>query len=137
MRLSLAFHVIGIIFWVGALMIIPTFLRSVKKGVDPQAKIVSASRSALMGYLLPGALITTISGLYQISMNGAAYYFKQGWFHGKLTGVIVLFIATGLLFAEIRRLSQGLDVRSSRLSMIHGIAGLAFLANVFLTILMR
>lgn len=137
MRISLAFHVIGMIFWVGALMIIPTFLRSVKMGVDPQAKIVSAARSAMLGYLLPGALITTISGLYQISINGAAYYFKQGWFHGKLTGVVILFIATGLLFAEIRRLSQGLDVRTARLGMIHGIAGLAFLANIFLTILMR
>lgn len=118
-------------------MIIPTFLRSVKQGVDPQAKIISASRAAMLGYLLPGALITTISGLYQISINGAAYYFKQGWFHGKLTGVIVLFIATGLLFAEVRRVSQGLDVRTARLAMVHGIAGLSFLANVFLTILMR
>lgn len=137
MQISLALHIIGIIFWVGALMIIPTFLRSVKIGVDPQAKIVGASRSAMFGYLLPGVLITVLSGFYQVSVNGAAYYFKQGWFHGKLTGVIILLIATGLLFAEIRRLSQGLDVRAARLGMIHGIAGLAFLANIFLTILMR
>ena len=137
MQISLGFHIIGLIMWVGGLLIIPGFLRTVKLGVDPQAKVVSSSRIATLTYVGLGAVITIASGIYQLASRGIGFYMKQGWFHGKMLGIVLLLVASVFLALEVRRISIGLDIRRKRLAAVHALAAVSFITNIFLTFIGR
>ncbi len=133
MRFSLALHIIGVVFWLGGLILLPRLMKLALQSGTSSAQLKPIGKRAFFGYLLPGAIITVVSGLYQLFSLGASLYFKQGWFHTKLTFVVVLLIATALLWIELRRE----QLRGGRLMMIHGIGAAMLLIVVFLTFLSR
>lgn len=90
---------------------------------------------AFKGYILPAAVVTVLTGIYQISAGGGvAFYFAQGWFHSKLTLVLLMLAATTLLGIKTKALSEGRLVGKGMLMAIHGIAALMLIGGVFLTI---
>lgn len=125
---SLTLHIIGLVLWVGGLILLPRFIV-----VAPPASF-GGVRRVFWGFVVAGGVIAAASGLYQIAQRGAAFYFSQGWFHTKLTLVGVLVVLTALLGSEIARGASGRGARASRLMMIHGISALSMAAIVFLTI---
>jgi len=91
-----------------------------------------------LGYVLPGAVITVITGLYQILGGGGfAFYFAQDWFHGKVTLVLLMIGATVLFGIKTKAMSRGATVSKGVMMAIHGIAGLMLIGGVLLTVLGR
>jgi uncharacterized membrane protein len=132
-QLSLAFHIIGFVLWVGGTMVLARAL-AVATSDKPQSAVCSWAWRAFVGYIVPGALLTVLTGLYQIlSGVGFAGYFAQGWFHGKVTLILLMFGATVVFGVKCSALSRGESVRKGSLMAIHGIAALMLLGGVLLT----
>ena len=132
LNISLALHIIGIVMWTGSLIVAS---RIIALGVN-SANDNSAAwlKKIFFGWTLSGLALVTLTGFYQLMVGGGpAVYFKQGWFHGKITLVIVLYIVT-FLFAGFLKQAQK---KSSTAMMIHGLTGLCLILIVFLTFLGR
>ncbi len=134
MSVSIAFHIIGFVLWVGGTMFLSRAL-AVAVGDVGAGEVKRWGWRAFCGYLLPGALLTVITGLYQIAIGGGvAFYFAQGWFHGKLTLVLLMLGATVMLGIKTKVLSEGTQVGRGTFMAIHGIAALVLVGAIILTI---
>ena len=88
-----AFHIVAMVAWFAGLFYLP---RLFVYHADAHDKI-SLERFKIMerrlyyGITWPSAVVTTLLGLLLISYN-PSYYFKAGWFHAKLTLVVLLWL---------------------------------------------
>ena len=134
MALYLTLHLIGITLWVGGMLLLTRMLRWMlsTNAFDERARLFI--KRLYLCYLLPGAGLTLAAGILQLVTVGIPFYMQQGWFHAKLTFVIVLLVSTALLGRDLSipgRLSAG------RALVYHGITGATLLAAVALTLFGR
>ena len=136
MAISLGFHIVGIVLWVGSLMVLTRMLLTLQK----LSGTISAPEAQAMARLWTrfggiGCVFVLLSGFHQLFARGPAFYFQQGWFHGKLTAVIVLVVLSVMFHLTLQRASAGVQPRSGSIHMIHGLTGLLLLVVVFMTFL--
>ena len=129
LNISITLHIFGLIMWMGSLLLVSRILALSAKNGDSLDQ--AWPKKILFGWLVPGMVITIVTGLFQASVTGFSYYFKQGWFHGKLTLVIVLTIISLIFIKQF--LSSKLSFKS--LMMTHGLSGLCLLIIIALTIM--
>lgn len=125
---SILLHILGIVMWLGSLMICSRIMALLVKNGADQSNVWQ--KKLLFGWLIPGLAITLLTGLYQASATGFAYYFKQGWFHAKLTLVVIL-IAASILFVK-QIISANYSFKS--LMIVHGVSALCLLLIIAFTI---
>lgn len=133
MGLSFAVHIVAIVMWVGGLMLATRIFTLLIKGGATPALLAPAASRMTVGFIIPGLLLTVASGVYQIMLKGAAFYMKQGWFHTKLTLVLVLVVMTVLFIVQSNKLKGGVIPRTGLLMMIHGISALSLVIIAILT----
>lgn len=132
LNLSLALHVIGIVMWTGSLIVASRIIALGAKNANDNS--ATWLKKIFYGWTLSGLVLVTITGLYQLMVGGGpGVYFKQGWFHGKITLVIVLYVVT-FLFAQFLNQKQK---KPSTAMMIHGLTGLCLILITLLTFLGR
>lgn len=137
MNTSLALHIISLVMWVGGILILTRVIHQFVK-LNGDVKLLAAiSKKIYFGWILSGCALAILTGLYQISVNGAKHYFSQGWFHGKLTLVIILIIITGILFPIVKKLSDNITPSAGKIMGLHGSTGLILILAVFATLLGR
>ncbi len=133
MKISIALHLIALVGWVGGLLILTRVIQqAVKLGANLKV-LAPISKRIYYGWILPGFALSLITGLYQLIRGGAAFYMKQGWFHGKLTLVILLVIVTFMLMPVIKGLEAGRVPTSGKMMTLHGLTGLILILIVFET----
>ncbi len=90
-RFFLAFHLFGIILWLGSLLVIARWLAVVpdEVGVAKDRFIVAAKRMFELGCNL-GAAAGVAFGIAMIVLEPEVL--RQGWFHVKLLLVVVLIV---------------------------------------------
>lgn len=137
MLISIALHIIGLTLWLGTLILISRLVAVVAADFEKHSGLVPFLSRAFKGYGFSGLALTLITGVYQLANRGVGFYMKQGWFHTKLTLVIVLLIVTAVLGASIAQLKRGETFSKGRGMALHGIAALCLVVIVFLTILGR
>lgn len=132
MAYSIAFHIIGICFWMAGLIIL-TRVMAVSEGAS--ASLVRTVKRLWFGYALPGAALVVVTGINQILFRGMGYYFGpgQGWFHGKVTGALILLVITALVWKQVGRFCSGQEVNRKMLGAFHGISALLLVLMVLLT----
>ncbi len=119
MNWSLTVHIIGIVLWLGGLLVGVRVCRMLASGDSvPSAAVTQALRKVWYVNVLQGMGLVLLSGLYQLFTGGIAFYFKQGWFHTKLTLVMLLFIATALFALELRKVAAGKGAQAKRLVFV-------------------
>ena len=134
MGVSLSVHVIGIVFWIGGLLFITRFLKGLSEA--PHAPTAALIKRSFWGFVIPGVVLSLASGLYQLTVKGFAYYFKEShWFHGKATLLIVLLVITGLVAGAVDSAANGKVPPAKRSGMYHGIVSGCFVIIVFVTLL--
>ena len=138
MRISLAFHIVGLVLWVGGLIILPRIMKGFAGGGATTGEAQAMIPRVFFGYIVPGFAIAIVTGLYQFfEGGGASVYMKQGWFHGKLTFIILLVIATVLLATEVSKTKSGGVLSKGKLGAIHGIAAGSLILITLLTLVGR
>ena len=135
----IAFHIIGIIVWMGGLATLSRLLghHASLESAEARAALVTFERRSYLAAVLPAFLVTLGTGLAMLMANGFGHYLKAdgpwgGTFHAKLTLVVGLIVADQLVFAKMRKLHR--DDQGSRafFMAVHGITGLAFMIIVIL-----
>lgn len=129
-RLAAALHLLGMVFWIGTLLYSSRLLREyVRAAAQPtKATLYRLARRTQLYAGLPAMVLTLAMGVVLLLKNPGSY-FAQGWFHGKLTGAILL---TGLecwLFVLIRRYKTKPGSAFLPL-LIHMLTGLVVIAIV-------
>lgn len=134
MAISLSFHILGIVFWLGGLIYITRLLKIMNEALHlPTAQMLERS---FWGFVVSGLVLATGSGLYQLFYKGLSYYFVDThWFHAKATLLLVLYVVTFLVGAQARRASLGQLPSKKLCGALHGISSGILTIIVFLTLI--
>ena len=118
-------HFLGITFWIGSAVAVAI---AAAAPTPWESGIAQALRKVSLRVTTPAMLVAFAGGFGVLIPNFADVYAKQGWMHGKLTLLLILAGATGVLTGKLRRWAEGQDVTQktfARLAWV--IAGLAVL----------
>ena len=120
-------HVLGLVFWVGGLLVTSMALTRHTQEASPDARqaLARLERIYLRGLADPGAVLTILAGASLI-MTNSSYYLHAPWLHIKLTFVLLLIGLHGIVAVRTKRFSTG------RITMQRSEARLLVLATLFL-----
>jgi protoporphyrinogen IX oxidase len=125
-------HVLGLVFWVGGLLVTSMALTRHTQEASAEARqaLARLERIYLRGLADPGALLTLLAGIGLITTN-SSYYLHAPWLHIKLTFVLILIGLHGIVAVRTKRFAAG------RISLKRSEARLLVVATllVFLSIL--
>ena len=136
-KISIALHIIGIVMWMGGLMVLTRFLKIATEGPQSNPAFGAMARRIYFGFGVGGCVLTLLTGLYQLISRGASFYMSQGWFHGKLTLVLLALIVTVIIGTLVSAVNAGRTISKGKVAATHGMIGLVLLLVVFATILGR
>ncbi|HYB60954.1 MAG TPA: CopD family protein [Methylomirabilota bacterium] len=126
----LVVHFVGIVMWVGGLMIVTLVFAQHVTETSQEAR---ASLAQLEGKLFksmagPGALLALLSGVGLITAN-AHYYLHAPWLHLKLSFVLILILLHGMAVRRFVALKQEREMptRGSCI-LLHVMVSLVFLS---------
>lgn len=131
-----AVHLIFVIFWMAGLFAFPRFLVYHQEGLDDAdecTRWVERESKLRRIILTPSLIIVWLLGLLLAMGIGA---WSQGWFHAKLTLVLILSAYHGWMVSYGRRLASksGPFLSGGRLRLINEVPGIATIAIVILVI---
>ena len=132
-----ALHIVAVVAWFAALFYLPRLFVYHADARDE----VGIKRFKLMEQRLyyqimwPAALLTTGFGFWLVFYN-PNYYFKAGWFHAKLTLVLLLWGYHAMCGHHLRQFKSGRNRQSARYYRIFNeIPTLVLLAVVLLVVI--
>ncbi len=131
----LVFHLFGVIFWIGSLLLIASLLAMVSDevGVAKERFIMVASTLFYGGCNIGGA-VTLIFGILLMVM--VPDVLRHGWFHVKLTFVFILLLVHLRLHRRIVALSDNpSSVTRAEFRVIHGVVSVVLLAILVMALL--
>lgn len=134
-KISVAIHIIGIVMWLGGLLVLTRIFKLFTSSNSFGQPLSGVMSRIFFGYIIPGTILTVCTGLYQLSYAGMAAYMSQGWFHGKLTLVLILLAVTAICFQSLRKARSGATLSRGMVGALHGLVGLTLLVGVFVTVL--
>jgi len=132
MRVSFAFHLLGIVFWIGGLLFASRIIKIAATDSD-SAGLKILAKKTLFGYIVPGLIVTLLTGFYQFLSVGSQVYMKQGWMHAKLLLVAVLLWSTFSLAMALNNFISGSQFSAKTGTVHHGIVAAGLLAILILT----
>jgi protoporphyrinogen IX oxidase len=87
---TLVFHMIGLVFWVGSLLVVTHTLamHSQEESTDGRAALSRLESKLLRGLAHPGAAVMVITGFILVGHDPTILH--QHWLHAKLLLVVIL-----------------------------------------------
>lgn len=147
---ALVFHVLGIVFWMGGLLVTTQVLAMHVDEDSPAAReaLKHLETKLLKGVTHPGAAITVLAGIVIVALQPD--YLHQHWLHAKLALVGILIALDLIVYFRTRalheadftviedagrgaRLALPLDRRTCKL--LHGAISLVFLGILVLVMI--
>ncbi len=127
MGILISFHLVGMVLWMSGLLVVSSQLRrAVKNGVTPEVVRVVIAPLAKV-FMHSGFFLSLVTGILQLTIGGPANYFKAGWFHAKMTLLIILIVMTVLLSKKLKAyISNNIPTEKSLL-VIHIISATTML----------
>ncbi len=133
---TLVFHIIGLVFWLGSLLVVTQILSIHTEETSPEtrATLGRLESKLLKGLAHPGAAIMVITGFILVSHD--PNYLREHWLHGKLLLVVILVVLDLRLTFRARAFQEGSIELSRRECMVlHGAISLVFLVILILVLL--
>lgn len=131
----LVFHLFGVIFWIGSLLLIASLLAMVDNevGVAKERFIMVASTLFYGGCNIGGAVAIILGILLMIE---EPELIRQGWLHVKLGLVFILLLVHLRLHRRIVALTDNpSSVTKVEFRVIHGVVSLLLLAILAMAIM--
>jgi putative membrane protein len=133
---ALVFHLIGLVFWVGGLLVV-THVMTVHAGeTSPESRSLLGQLEVklLRGLVHPGAAIMVITGFILVAHD--PNYLRQHWLHAKLLLVFVLIVLDLRVTFRARAFQAGkVDLTRRECVALHGAIALTFFIIVILVTL--
>ena len=133
---TLVFHVIGLVFWLGSLLVVTQILAMHTEEKSPETRhtLERLETRLLRGLTHPGAALMVITGFLLVSEDPRVL--QEHWLHGKLLLVIILVVLDLRVTFRARALQEGKTELSRRECMaLHGAISLVFLAILILVLI--
>jgi putative membrane protein len=131
----LVFHLFGVIFWVGSLLLITSLLAMVPDEVGlPKERFIMIASRLFYGGCNIGGVVTLLFGIgLMVEDKGVL---REGWLHVKLGLVFILLLVHLRLHRRIVALSDNpSSVTRSEFRAIHGVVSLLLLAILVMAVL--
>ena len=131
----LVFHLFGVIFWIGSLLLIASLLAMVddEVGVARERFIMIASTLFYGGCNIGGAVAILFGAFLMIKEPEVL---RQGWLHIKLGLVFILLLVHLRLYRRIVALSDNpSSVTRVEFRVIHGVVSLLLLAILAMAVM--
>jgi|EP01035_Chromulina_nebulosa_P042283 putative membrane protein len=109
-----ALHVIAVISWMAGMLYLPrlfVYHCEAEVGSKQSETFKVMERRLLTAIINPAMALTWIFGLY---LAWSGHWFTAGWFHAKLTLVLVMSGVHGFLSARVRDFAQDKNTRSAK-----------------------
>lgn len=103
-------HFLGITFWIGSAVAVAI---AASAPTPWESGIAQALRKVTLRVTTPAMLVAFAGGFGMLIPSFAEVYSKQGWMHIKLTLLLILAGATGVLTGKLRRWAEGQEVTPS------------------------
>ncbi len=135
---TLVFHILGIVFWLGSLLVVTHVLACDAESPSPEVHetLGGLERRLFKGIAHPGAIITIISGIILISTN-THYYVHAAWLHIKLFMVAVIIVLDIVTFIRMKAFHAGrIKLQRKECMELHGGIALAFIV-ILIMVLVR
>lgn len=133
---TLVFHLIGLVFWLGSLLVVTHVLavHTEEPSLEGRAALGRLEMKLFRGLAHPGAALMVITGIILIAENPR--YLLEHWLHAKLLLVIVLItLDLRLYFRSKAFLAGKIELRRGECMALHGTIALVFFAILILVLL--
>jgi protoporphyrinogen IX oxidase len=133
---ALVFHIVGIVFWVGGLLVTTTVLALHTGQETPEARLPLEHLEVklLKGMAHPGAAITVLAGATVVWIQPG--YLLQHWLHAKLFLVVILIVLDLVVYTRTKAFHKGeIKLERRECMILHGAISLVFLGIVILVMI--
>jgi putative membrane protein len=126
---TLVFHILGIVGWVGGLLVVTLALaqHAAEASADARASLERFVRKILRSMVHPGIVLVILSGIVLVTAN-PSYYLHAFWLRAKLALVVILIALYVLTLARFRAVRRGTAVRRDDFILLHVLIALVFLS---------
>ncbi|HVA00285.1 MAG TPA: CopD family protein [Terriglobia bacterium] len=134
---TLVFHVLGIVFWLGGLLVVTHLLAADTEAVSDETRQTLGRLEAKLfnGIIHPGAAIVILSGLVLL-MTNPRYYFDASWLRVKLIMVAALIVMDWITFRRMLAFKAGrIKLERKQCMALHGGIALAFIVILILVLI--
>jgi putative membrane protein len=131
----LVFHIFGVVFWVGSLLLISSLMALVPDEVGvAKERIIVLARRMLLVSANTGAAVAILFGILAILAEPGVL--ARGWLHLKLLLVLLMLVVQFRLYRRIRALEEApLDATRREFAILHGLVSLLLLGTLMLVFL--
>ncbi len=133
---TLVFHLIGIVFWLGSLLVVTHILAIHTEASSTEARAVLGrlEMRLLKGLARPGAALVLVTGVALIAQR--PHYLSENWLRTKLFLVIVLIILDLRVYFRSKAFLAGrIELRRPECMVLHGAISLLFFGVLILVLL--
>jgi uncharacterized membrane protein len=126
---TLVFHILGIVGWVGGLLVITLALaqHARENSAEARAELAQLEEKILRSMVHPGAVLTILSGIVLVTTN-PSYYLHAFWLYAKLALVLILLVLHAVLLARSRALRGGKAIPRRDFVLLHVLTALVFVS---------
>ena len=132
------FHIVGMVVWLGALLDLTRLLGyHVKEEIEVQKRMSWMEFRLFFFVATPGLAVTWILGLSAFFTGGgvAGYLQGAGWFHAKLTLVVLLTAIHAFMGKQILALRANPGKQNpAKFKALHGITALSMILVIILVV---
>jgi len=134
-------HLLGVVIYVGGLMALTRLLGHAVRFDEARSRTDSYRVYKRMHKFAnwAGLLLMLVGGLWLLFWDPAGkHYLKQGYFHAKLTFVVLLLACDVVFSRKLFRLEgEGAQPGATFFRVMHGVVGLALLGVLFAIFILR
>ena len=109
-----AFHIIAVVAWMAGLFYLPRLMvyhRRTAIGGETSETFKVMERRLLKAIINPAMIVTWLAGLY---LAWAGHWYASGWFHAKLTLVLILSGVHGFFSRWVKDFAADKNTRSQK-----------------------
>lgn len=132
---TLVFHILGLVFWLGSLLVVTHVLAAHTEEAVPEARAAFArlERKLFNGLAHPGAALMVITGITLVTRNPE--YLGERWLQLKLLLVIILMVLDLRVYSRARAFQAGrIEMRRGECLALHGVIALVFFTILVLVL---
>jgi protoporphyrinogen IX oxidase len=133
---TLVFHICGLVFWLGSLLVVTQILALHTEETSPETRVTLGrlEMKLLRGLAHPGAAIMVVTGFILLGLD--PNYLREHWLHAKLLCVVILVVLDLRLTFRARAYQQGnIELTRRECMFLHGAISLVFLVILILVLI--
>jgi len=132
-----AMHVIAVISWMAGMLYLPrlfVYHCEAEIGSKQSETFKVMERRLLKAIINPAMIVTWLAGIY---LAWSGHWYTSGWFHGKLTLVLILSAVHGFFSRAVKDFAADRNTRSQKFYRIINEVPTALMALIVILVIVK